>query len=224
MHHLAKITCVLLFWTFLCLLFIFCFDRYAIVLHSAATCLPYSFRLVLRPFICFPPVLPLALCLFSACCSSVLRSLTHLSPLLFCALRALYFIYFSFALHSSLVRFAFARRICPQLVPHLFSTCSTFTHHLFFPFVHRTFSVYFLFVFSSSLPLPLAPQICSASFCEAECSAPGQGSPPRVTCACVSWNRFSARNFPEVRMDVKAKRKVSRKDSRVRLGSEVRRA
>lgn len=214
-------------------------------------CSLYSFRIGARLVpclfcICLLFVFHLFLHLLHTCSRLVSHlsfSLVHSlatcrSPFLFCILYTLYFIHFSFALHSSLVRCTLVRNLSPTCSPfvslgfRLFPICFPLALHsfCFHLFVICLFPIRSTFILHLFPVLPLSIIVCFL-FCEAECGAPTPvKAHHRVSRACVrvyvcvSRDRFSARNFPEARIDVKAKRRVSRKDSRVRLGSEVRRA
>lgn len=197
----------------ICLLFVF-----HLFLHLLHTCS----RLVSH--LSFSLVHSLATCRSPFCFASCTLCTSFIFRLLF--------------IHLSFVVHLFAT--CRQLVPHLFrsvSACSPFVFPLalhsfcFHLFVICLFPIRSTFILHLFPVLPLSIIVCFLFFCEAECGAPTPvKAHHRVSRACVrvyvcvSRDRFSARNFPEARIDVKAKRRVSRKDSRVRLGSEVRRA
>lgn len=209
----------------------------ASVLDLFSVCFVFVFYLF---FICSSTCFILVHGLFPIChFRSFIRSPLVAPPFCFasCTL-CTSFIFRLLFIHLSFVVHLFAT--CRQLVPHLFrsvSACSpicfplalhSFCFHLFVICLFPIRSTFILHLFPV---LPLSIIVCFLFFCEAECGAPTPvKAHHRVSRACVrvyvcvSRDRFSARNFPEARIDVKAKRRVSRKDSRVRLGSEVRRA
>lgn len=128
--------------------------------HRCSTC---SLFVLYLSSICFSSVPPLASYLFTACSPFVIfaRSFArHLSlPFPFCILYTLYFIHFSFALHSSLVRYTLVRNLSP--------TCSPFVSLGFrlFPICFPlAFSIRSVFIYSSSVYSPYARRLFSICF------------------------------------------------------------